>query len=104
MNVRKLVDELVKISKDPNGGVTITRKYGDGDDRIITFEFANDGYYYPPGILRIQLQRDGAGVIYIYTTEDKNPHLTIPFDGPVHWTPKGSDIPECITRFCAIFS
>ncbi|MCA9653567.1 MAG: hypothetical protein H6712_15100 [Myxococcales bacterium] len=51
-----------------------------------TYEFSS-GRYFHPEIRRIQVQRGGAGVIYVYTSNDNYPHLTIPFEGVnLHWT------------------
>jgi hypothetical protein len=104
MNVRKLVDELTEIKNNPRArSVTVAES---GYRTTYTF---HDHYYYPAGIVRIELQRGGAGVIYVYTTADPYPHLTIPFDGAnIHWTTaphnQSHDWPDDpIGRFLALF-
>lgn len=108
MNVKRLVDELIAISEKPH------REYVriSGDVGNLTFRFTpNKAYYYPEGIRAIYLQRaGGAGILYVYTTEERYPHLSVPFDGQnIHWTIAVGDrrpicrAPECIKQFINLF-
>lgn len=108
MNVKKLVDELAAIEKAPNPQyVTVQTR----NVYKTIFEFSQaTPYYYPLGIVRMELQRGGAGVVYVYTTAARDPHLTIPFDSNganFHWTDgqqqRGFNYPECIARFLSLF-
>jgi hypothetical protein len=103
MDVRKLVQELTEIKNDPRAGsVTVVEN---GYRTTYTF---HDQFYFPAGIARIELQRGGADVIYVYTTAEQYPHLTIPFDGQnIHWTTapnnRSDDWPDPIGHFLALF-
>ena len=84
MNVRKLLSELDEIKNSPvSTSVTVTT-VGNNSDFIF-----QDHYYYPKGIKKISVKREGGeAVIYVYTNaHSRYPHLTIPFDGTyIHWT------------------
>ena len=104
MNFRNMIAELVEIQRHPNAtAVTI-----DVEGPTTTYTFINDAYYFPAGIARISIERGGAGVVYVYTTTGKYPHLTIPDDGiNVHWTEsvgkRSSQWPEPLEKFLRLF-
>jgi hypothetical protein len=99
MNVyRNLKYQLGVIKQNPNQSkVTIT-----DNNREILFQF-HGGYYFHNVIQRISFQKGGAGVIYVYTTSERYPHLTIPETGQnLHWTlapEKRSQWPEAVGVF-----
>jgi hypothetical protein len=107
-----MIAELVEIQRNPKpGAVTIEVR---GTKTIYTFPVdpaAGSCYYYPRGIRRITIARGGAGVVYVYTTDQLEPHLTIPDSGSdLHWTTSAhtrsyaaDDWPNEIRRFVALF-
>ena len=107
MDIRKLIAELLEIASNPRAEYVDVQG---PQQRLIFRFFQANPYYFPLGILRVCLGRDGAGVIYVYTTQNDYPHLTIPFDGVnIHWTVAPGDnrevtqAPQSIQRFLNLF-
>jgi hypothetical protein len=112
MTVSKLITDLDDIAKNPKPNyVTISKtKYG----TKYTFPEkppATDAYYFPAGIVTIEIQRSGADVIYVGTTSNQYPHLTIPFSGTnIHFSFDAktksdnlADWPQAIRRFYKLY-
>jgi hypothetical protein len=111
MNIRKLLQELVAIQNDPNpGAVQVAVR---GVNTTYTFPDSsapNAAYYYPAGIRGVTVARGGANVVYVYTSTERVPHLTIPDTGAdLHWTTSDSrsydmrEWPQAIQKFVALF-
>ena len=102
MNFRAMINQLVEIQENPNEeSVTITVS---GNTTTYTLL---DQYYFPAGIARISIVRGGAGVVYVYTTSENDPHLTIPDSGEnIHWTEDGErseNWPDSVSNFLALY-
>lgn len=88
MNFRAMIDELFIIHNEPNNThVDVNVNGTDIHYRFSAPLGSLPAFYYPRGIAGITICRNGAGVVYVYTTNSNYPHLTIPDSGTdLHWT------------------
>jgi hypothetical protein len=103
MDFKKFMDDLHRIETAPNvNSVRVENR--DYPDIILWFNKLVEPNYFPRGITRIFINRKGgAAAVYVYTTSDYYPHLTLTpgGDGNPHWTtaPHTYDndgAPDCI--------
>ncbi len=122
MNFDKFMEDLAGIQKNPNSRHVTVRELLSGNveftfkqDVVIQKddgESHNEAYYFPLGIVKILVAKQGgSGVVYVYTTAEQYPHLTIPAGGEnVHWTDKDQKqggvvgrAPTCIIAFLKMY-
>ncbi len=110
MDFKKFMGDLHRIEIAPNTNWVRVARESNGNT-VLWFNILEPRYF-PEGIRRIFIARaGGAGAVYVYTTNDKYPHLTLTTDQPggnPHWTTAfrtydNDGAPECIKELLGLY-